>query len=460
MEPLAWGFSFAPWIWAWLTGMTIAGLVLGIGHYTRYKPGLIWTFTTTTLLLALIVFELKIGFDELDYQLYVVRNDPEEVPEFRDHSIRGALDETITDPTEKEYRSGFFYPTEPIPLRAKMKEEIQSYLSSRDERWPSWFIVSDELQYMDKKEWLREQYDRFISPPRARWMPPALHQRIVERRSRSPRMPIALYYKALLSEHSPDLQQIWQEEVLHFHSDYPHDRSLRIWFRLYSGFPQSPESAEARWRLAKRLAGQKELQKARILLKEAEAMTQEQLAVQEKMQAAPSDSLFSAFRPPVDTVMTPLKLRELQGRVYELQTLIAEENLVGSDGSLERLVRFVMLNPHSLDYEQQLDALLTQTDEKDGLRDNLLVAKVKRIADNQRRAERLRELSREFQNTDGGMQALYELTLLHIRLYQEEPKKENLIQARDMLTSFVSLYPNTFYAGQVRKNLDGLPKPD
>ncbi len=460
VEPLAWGFSFAPWIWAWLTGMTIAGLVLGIGHYTRYKPGLIWTFTTTTLLLALIVFELKIGFDELDYQLYVVRNDPEEVPEFRDHSIRGALDETITDPTEKEYRSGFFYPTEPIPLRAKMKEEIQSYLSSRDERWPSWFIVSDELQYMDKKEWLREQYDRFISPPRARWMPPALHQRIVERRSRSPRMPIALYYKALLSEHSPDLQQIWQEEVLHFHSDYPHDRSLRIWFRLYSGFPQSPESAEARWRLAKRLAGQKELQKARILLKEAEAMTQEQLAVQEKMQAAPSDSLFSAFRPPVDTVMTPLKLRELQGRVYELQTLIAEENLVGSDGSLERLVRFVMLNPHSLDYEQQLDALLTQTDEKDGLRDNLLVAKVKRIADNQRRAERLRELSREFQNTDGGMQALYELTLLHIRLYQEEPKKENLIQARDMLTSFVSLYPNTFYAGQVRKNLDGLPKPD
>ena len=35
-EPLGWGYSFAPWIWAWLTGMTIAGLVLGIGHYTRY----------------------------------------------------------------------------------------------------------------------------------------------------------------------------------------------------------------------------------------------------------------------------------------------------------------------------------------------------------------------------------------------------------------------------------------
>ena len=69
VEPLEWGFSFAPWIWAWLTGMTIAGLVLAIGHYTRYKPGLIWTFTTTTLLLALAVFGWTIGFDELDYQL-------------------------------------------------------------------------------------------------------------------------------------------------------------------------------------------------------------------------------------------------------------------------------------------------------------------------------------------------------------------------------------------------------
>jgi hypothetical protein len=99
-EPLEWGFSFAPWIWAWLTGMTVAGIVLAIGHYTRYKPGLVWTFTTTTLLLALAVFGWKIGFDELDYQLYVARNNPEEVPKFRDHSIREALDRTITDPKE------------------------------------------------------------------------------------------------------------------------------------------------------------------------------------------------------------------------------------------------------------------------------------------------------------------------------------------------------------------------
>jgi len=458
--PLEWGFSFAPWIWAWLTGMTIAGLVLGIGHYTRYKPGLIWTFTTTTLLLALVVFEWKIGFDELDYQLYVVQNNPEEAPAFHDHSIREALDKTITDPVEKEYRSAFFYPTEPIPLREKMKREIQSYLSSRDERWPSWFIVSDELQYLDMKEWLNGQYDQFLNPPRPRWMPTTLHQRIVQRRSRSKRMPIALYYKALLNEYRPDLHRIWQDEVLHFYSDYPHDASVRLWFRLYSSFRDSPESLEARWRLARRWVGLVDLEKAQALLQEAETALREQLAVGERTPSVPSDDLLGVFRRPAASVMTPAKLRDLQGRIYELRMLLAPENLTGGDGAPGRLARFVTLNPHSLEYGEQLALLLTQTGDKDGLRDNLLLAQAKLIADNQRRAERLSELSRAFQNTDGGVQALYELTLLNLRLYQEDPKKENLQQAWKMLTSFVNVYPDHFYTAQVKKNLAALPKPE
>ena len=144
--------------------MTIAGLVIGIGHYTRYKPGLIWVFTTTTLLLALGVFVWKIGFDELDYQLYVAQNNPDEVLEFRDRSIRQVLDKTITDPTEKEYRSGFSYPSEPIPLREELKREIQIELVL--DRWPNWLILSDELLYQERRDRLNEQYDQFICPPK------------------------------------------------------------------------------------------------------------------------------------------------------------------------------------------------------------------------------------------------------------------------------------------------------
>jgi len=458
VEPLEWGFSFAPWIWAWLTGMTIAGLVIGIGHYTRYKPGLIWVFTTTTLLLALGFFVWKIGFDELDYQLYVAQSNPEEVAEFRDHSIRDALDRTITDPTEKEYRSGFSYPSEPIPLREELKREIQIQLIQ--DRWPTWLILPDELLYQDKREQLNAQYDRFIRPPQPWWMPQAVHREIVTRRARSNRMPIALYYKALLNEYSPDLRRIQQDETLHFFNDYPQERASRVWFRLYSDFGRSPESAEARWRMARQLAGAKDVAKARKLLDEADRIASDQLAIDEKAEAVPADGLFSAFQPSPDTAMTAQKLRDLLRRIYELRTLISDENLAGGDDALARVAELAMLNPHSLDYERRLDLLLGQLGEKDPLRDNLLLEKVKLIADDQGRAERLGELSREFQNTDGGMQALYELSRLHLRTYQREPKKESLLQATNMLTSFLSLYPRSFYATQVKKNLDGLPKAE
>ncbi len=459
MEPLEWGFSFAPWIWAWLVGLTIAGLVLGIGHYTRYRPGLNWVFTTTTLLLAMGVFEWKIGFDELDYQYYIAGNNPEEVSEFHDRSIREALDRTIMDPATRKTLAAYFLPTDPIPLREELKTEIQIQLSL--DRWPSWFIVPDELKYQERRQWLNEQYDRFIHPPKSWWMPRWLHAEIIERRSSSARMPIALYYKALLSEYSPDLPRIRRDEVLHFYSDYPRERSGEIWFELYRDFGRSPESAEARWRIAKHLGGRGRFSQAGTFLDQAQAIVEEQLAQDDNLSA--SDSLFSPFRPPAATVMTQVKLRQLQRRVHELKTLLGDENLQGSEGAADRLAKFVMLNPHGLEYAQQLDTLLSLTGPEDGLRDNLLLAQAKLIADDQRRSERLVQLNREYQDTDGGMQALYELTRLKIRLYQQEEgsaaeKRRYLAEARDMLTSFLNLYPGSFYVEQIRRNLENLPR--
>ena len=122
-QPVRWGVSFAPWVAAWLVGLGIAGVVLGVGHVTRYKPGIIGLTLAGVLVLAVIVFEATVGFDELAYQLHVVRNDPEKVPElYRAHRITDALDSTIKDPAVRRYLAGFFYPTEPIPLREELKK--------------------------------------------------------------------------------------------------------------------------------------------------------------------------------------------------------------------------------------------------------------------------------------------------------------------------------------------------
>ena len=171
-------------------------------------------------------------------------------------------------------------------------------------------------------------------------------------------MPIALYYKAMLNEYSPDLRRIQQDETLHFYSDYPQELSSRIWFRLYNDSRRTarnrPRPAGGRpscspdrrsWRRPGRSSTDADGHRREASWRSSE-----------KPESAPSDSLFSAFRRPPDTVMTLMKLRELQGRIYELQMLISDENLAGADGALERLAAFVMLNPYSLDYERQLDS--------------------------------------------------------------------------------------------------------
>ncbi len=445
VEPLKWGFSFTPWICAWLIGLGIAGLVLGIGHFTRYRPGLVWIFTSVFLLLAIVTFEIRIGFDELDYQLYVAENDPEQIIEFHDHSITEALDKTLTNSVVRKYLAGFFYPTEPIPLRAELKREIQIQLSQ--DRWPSWFVVPEELKYQAARQRLIEQYDLFIN-----------------RRQKSWRMPIALYYKALLSEYSPDINVLGQKEILHFYSDYPHERSREIWYRLYREFGNSPESLEARWRIAKHWAVQGRFEQAEERLAEAQVMVAERLKELGKEQTQ-NETFFSPFRPPADSAITVFKLTELQRKLNQLRSLISEENRTVETESIRRLAQFVMLNPHSSDYAVRLEELREKTKDGDPLRDNILLAQTKLIADEQLRAEKLSQLHEKFEDTDGGMQALYELALLKIHLWRQrseesnpEQKKKYLADARLTLMSFIERYPNSFCAEQAKKNLDDLPE--
>lgn len=445
VEAVKWGVSFTPWICAWLDALIIAGLVLGIGHFTRYKPGLTWIFTTLTLVIAVVVFEKAIGFDELDYNLYVANKNPEHVAMFHDRSISEALDATIQDPATQEYLEDSSYPADPIARRAELKREMQDKLQSRDS-WPTWFIVPDSLKYQQEKIRLTNQYDMFISL-----------------RPESRRIPIVLYYKAMLSEYTPDTALLVEKEVLHFYSDYPHERARKTWWTLYRDYGNSPESLEARWRLAKYYAGQRAFGQAEELLAEAQIMLAAVYTKLSEAESAPSSGLFGLFHEPADTVMTLPKLEDLRLRLNQLQLLISSENRTDEPGSIERLAKFVMLNPHVSDYAQHLDGLLEQTEGEDKLRDNILLAQAKLIPDDQLRAEKLGELHAEHGDTDGGMHALFELGMLQIGMgHRQDPanvqfRQKFFKQARATLQKFLELYPNSFYVEQVKKNLNGLP---
>lgn len=460
LEPIKWGFSFAPWVCAWFTALVIAVCVLGIGHFTRYRPGIVWVFTFLTTILALWVFQTKIGLAELAYQRYIAKNDPRQVPELHEHNMTPILDRICLDPQAQRLLR-FFYPSELILLRAALKSDVQAQLAY--ERWPSWFPVTSELNYQAKKRSLSRQYDLFISPPRPWWMPGFVHRSFLAKRAVSERMPIALYYKALLSEYKPDIKNLDEKEVLCFYSDYPHWESLPIWYELYANFGQSGESIEARCRIATLLAGQEKFEKASELITEAQVMARQHLS---RLQAANknADSVLAVFRPPADSTMTVFELTDLALKLAQLQSLLSPENLGQQENLRQRLARFVALNPYSPTYVTQLESLLAevQADDRDPLRDNLLLAKAKTIPDTQSRSRQLAELAEKFRSTDGGIAALYELGLVKIRCWKERQSqngqaKSFLVEARQTLSRFTELYPDSFYAEQARSMLDTLP---
>ena len=203
-------------------------------------------------------------------------------------------------------------------------------------------------------------------------------------------------------------------------------------------------------------------QPAEGILIEAQTKIVDRLKLLETDQK-PSESLFSLFQIPPDSVMTTSKLKDLQRIVEITRSVIGKENQSDKPGANERLAQFVMLNPHELDYSQNISMLLQQTDEEDPLRDNLLLAQAKLTEDESLRIQKLVKLQEQYPKTDGGMQAMYELCFLSFTRWQKqdesdaELKKEYMEGARRTLSNFIDLYPKSFYIEQVKKYLDDIP---
>jgi len=440
-DPIRWGISFAPWIYAWLTSLFMAGLVIAVGHYTRYRPSMLWIVMLVLGLATWLTFHLTIGFSELDYQMYVAGNNPEEQNEFHDHSLTQSIDAVIADPVMYSYLAGYFYPADKIELRKKLKEEIENLLYFN--RWPQWFSKSlpEELKYQSKRSRLLSQYSYFI-----------------EKRPTSRRVPTALYYKALLNEYSPDARYFGKTETLRFYKDYPFYENLHIWQDLLVQFPDSPEALEARWRIAVQEAGNGRFRQALGLCDVALALLEKTL----QDTPATAGSLLTVFTPPADTAMTPYKLHDLRIRLLVLKEQITPANQGETEQEKNRLARFLLLNPYSRNYDRRLEELQAEMPAGDPLEDNVQLARSRLISDLQIRAKTLREIFDKYPDREGGIQALYELGTLRVQQWKEIKQEDAartavLSEARQILSQYLQINPKASYAEPARRLLASLP---
>ena len=440
VDPIKWGFSYSPWVCAWLTGLFIAAVVNLIGHYTRYKPGLVWLVTMGVLIWSVVVFQMSASFDELDYQLYIAGDNPEKVDQFQDRLMTESLDDVIRDNEIRSFLARLFYPDEPILLREELKRELQWGLDS--ERWPVWFKVSKELDYNAKRLALLNQYETFLT-----------------KRPKSDRVPIALYYKGMLSEYKPDVSEFSRSEKLHFSNDVPQEDTTLVWLELFQRYSLTPESLEARWRIATIWAGKGYFQRAEDLCRIASTMLANQLGEQEL--EAKEDTIWTAFSPPPKTVMTKVKLQELWLRLRKLERLLGKYNIGEDEASKDRLAKFIRLDKYKMDYASELEKLLIGMKEDDPLLDNVLLSQAMLHNELHKRGEKLMAITEKHGETDGGIQAKFELGLLNVRLWKEtedqETRDKHLNIAKMVLKSCVKDDSQSIFKEEAQAMLDSLP---
>jgi hypothetical protein len=298
------------------------------------------------------------------------------------------------------------------------------------------------MDYKKKRIELIAQYDKFIA-----------------KRPKSDRLPIALYYKGMLSEYHPDTQKFEKTETLHFCNSYPYSDTLGIWWELSYKHNTSPEALEAKWRLAMNQAGNGRFETAAELCQIAGMLLENRLT---KSQDTPkADTIWTAFSKPATTVMTTVKLNELRIRLRKLELLIGAHNIGTGKDSRARLARFVMLDDHKIDYPEQVEQLFREVEKDDPLMDNILLAKAMLDREIESKAAKLIEITRDYGKTDAGVQARFELGVLNVRLWKDakdqQLKDQHLKNGRQILTDFVTEYPDSIFANQAQTVLQGLP---
>ena len=439
-DPLRWGLSFAPWLLAWLLGLTLCGIVLSIGHFTRYKPGQIWLWSSILLVLGIFTFFDRISFAESNYKLYIQRNAPESIENFQPRDISNILDKAASNPLFS-VESGLILADNPRQYREQLISELQEMLSLGT--WPFWFIEncdSDFYDYERKRSSVIEQYDFFVA-----------------KHKKNHRVASALYYKAILNEYQPDIPAIRELEQLKFYCTYPRPEVYPDWIKLYKQYPDSVESIEARWRIAVNLAGKQKFNTAASLCREILSMAEEKTKI---VYSSQSDEV-AVFRKPAETVITPMDLNGILFKTKYLLHFLSGNYL---EVQPDLLASFLKLDKRSLDYFKRLQDINSKTPNESPLKDNLELEIIKKQYYGLSIIENLTKFANKYKGSDGELEAEYLLGKNYTKLWidEQDPAKklEYLNSGRAILKDLVERHKDSLFFADAAKILSDLPKEE
>ncbi len=448
-DALRWAMLYAPWGIAFLSSVMIFGIVIGIGHFIRYKPGVIMPIFGLYLGGTVTFFLVNIGMNEHNFQAYVDRFRPSRNPAFQDRSIlpliekemaeRKAMEPYLTNEIiKKELRLQWRWAFNSISFETPSNAANEAVFKFYSEK----YISLDAIKYFLDK----------VNPQ---------HHRVAD----------ALYYMGLLKDLKIDPIALRDEDTLRYRHDFPALQSKSTWKQLIDLHRTSDPAIEARWRLARILASHQpegenerfQFDQAQQLLNEAYINCKETIAKRSKVTAPEpfmSEKLGSLFNVSLPTI-TNERLSYLKNRISLDALLLGTENRTGHLEHEKRLAKFMSLDPHQLNYEQDLQELKINSPQPDPLLDNIEMAQTLLVKDIDERIFRLSDITKKHDGKDGGIHAMLELALLFLsereRTDSFADKQEQLTQARNYLQRIIKLRSGTYIAELSQELLNNNP---
>jgi hypothetical protein len=475
-DALRWAVLYAPWALAFFNCLFIYGLVIGIGHFLRYRPGLLMPLFGLLLAGTVTFFHFTIGMNERDFQDKVYRNSPQKVAAFQSKSILPLVEEEAAIRLEKQSNLN----------PETVKDEIRMGLRLHFKVGPN--KNREVIAYHQARYWAINSMRSFIT----------------ENRNKSDkRIPDTFYYLGLLYDLNVDLRALWDQDTLRFYHSRPvfdtetndawyelihnyetyklnllsmnlngvPENSRHYWQAILSEYGQSDVSVEARWRIAYLMSTRPPsdpsdtypFDHALELLAQARTQCETLLEIRRQQQSEETfweRHLGEIIRRPAET-LTESDLVGLLQRIGDLARILNEENRTGHASQEERLARFISLDPHHLLFEENLKELKDSSQPPDPLMDNIELELAMLSSNRDERRSRLKDLAERYEKQDGGMEAMLELAKLMIedrkRSVHLADRQELLSEAQKYLRHIVSGRSGSIMAQQAMILLNNNP---
>jgi len=299
--------------------------VLGLVKVLGFRPGALCPVIAAMLVTGMIVYNVRVGADELDYALLVARLDRPGKPDalFESTSLEKWLE---SHPEGRRDREG---------VKARVIKDIETRKHDLIDRCEVFLSRHGDSDRASGVLWIEAQVWSLM-----------LHDVAYE----------AGYASTGVDTGGQDVRDP-ASVVIACSAEYPHHNSRKAWQRLLDEHGGSPHAALAAWRLGQLALRRGDVAQADALLN----LAQERLApMSTHGQAAPkqddSDRVFASL-PSVPHGNADYYARAYQD-VQRLLWLMRENQVLSNPASAEALTALVALNSNDPGYIEKLEALV------------------------------------------------------------------------------------------------------